>query len=312
MKVCFIGTGSIGQRHILNLSTVCSENNHDLEIHLLRSSTKPLPNDFSKYKHVYCDNKLDTYYDAIFVTNPTHLHYACIKKYKNLSKHFFIEKPLFADPQADIDDLRLPMENKYYIACPLRYTRVLASARNLLKHREVFCASAISSSYLPGWRPNTDYTKSYSARHEQGGGVRLDLIHELDYLIDMFGFPGEVSAMCGKYSTLHINSEDLALYILRYPEKLVSIHLDYFGRQPLRCLTLYTEDSTLVYDIISSTVQENGVLTQCFNEDPNKKYLREMQNFYNIVVHNHASNNTLENSLRVLRIASCTNRKLGD
>ncbi|WP_298654045.1 Gfo/Idh/MocA family oxidoreductase, partial [uncultured Proteiniphilum sp.] len=61
----------------------------------------------------------------------------------------------------------------------------------------------------PDWRPNTDYKKSYSAKKEEGGGVSIDLIHEWDYLIYLFGFPQEVYNLQGKFSHLDINSEDL-------------------------------------------------------------------------------------------------------
>ncbi len=72
-----------------------------------------------------------------------------------------------------------------------------------------------------------------------GGGVSIDLIHELDYLCYLFGLPQRVRLEKGKYSSLEIDSDDLALYQLAYPDKLAQIYLDYFGVSARRiCLTL--------------------------------------------------------------------------
>ena len=51
---------------------------------------------------------------------------------------------------------------------------------------KVFFVEAETSSYLPSWRKTVDYTKSYSAFPNRGGGVLLDLSHEIDYLKWLF------------------------------------------------------------------------------------------------------------------------------
>ena len=53
----------------------------------------------------------------------------------------------------------------------------------------VYSARVLCSSYLPGWRPGVDYRTVYSAHKDMGGGVTIDLIHEWDYLVELFGKP---------------------------------------------------------------------------------------------------------------------------
>ena len=43
-----------------------------------------------------------------------------------------------------------------------------------------------ASSYLPDWRKNKNFRKSVSSQKKLGGGVLLELSHELDYLLWFF------------------------------------------------------------------------------------------------------------------------------
>ena len=64
--------------------------------------------------------------------------------------------------------------------------------------------------YLPYWRTNTDYRKSVSAQKILGGGVLLELSHEIDYLIWIFGSISKVNAFLTRHSSLEIDVEDTA------------------------------------------------------------------------------------------------------
>lgn len=45
--------------------------------------------------------------------------------------------------------------------------------------------------------------------------------------------------MYGKFSSLEIDSEDLAIYIAKYNNFLLEVHLDYFGKETQRYLEVY-------------------------------------------------------------------------
>ena len=44
-----------------------------------------------------------------------------------------------------------------------------------------------NSSFLPQWRKDISYENSVSAQKKLGGGVRLELSHDIDYLNLIFG-----------------------------------------------------------------------------------------------------------------------------
>ena len=219
MKVLFVGIGSIGTRHLKNLHTVANERGLTLDVTALRSSSRELPAETARLLNRQISALDDTVYDLAFITNPTTLHHKALEDLKGKANFFFIEKPIFEDCIYDLNTLGLNEKNAY-VACPMRYCGAYMKLKELLKDKKPFSVRIICSSYLPGWRPNTDYRKNYSAIKALGGGVTIDLIHELDYMTDLFGFPEESYNFKGKYSDLEIDSDDLSVYISRYKDKI--------------------------------------------------------------------------------------------
>ena len=112
-----------------------------------------------------------------------------------------------------------------------------------------------------------------------GGGVTIDLIHEWDYLVDLFGVPETICNIRGKYSDLEIDSDDLSIYIAQYPTLLAEVHLDYFGRTYRRSIELFCKDGSCVADFGAGTLTLPNGAVEHYEEDVNERYLREMNYF---------------------------------
>lgn len=302
-RVCFIGLGSIATRHIKNLKDIFADK---MEIDILRSGNgKPLDDALQGIiGHVYFDyDSLPKDYDVIFVTNPTRMHYETLQKVQEHAKHFFIEKPVFEMGKEDIAKLQLKKDSVYYVACPLRYTNVIQYLKENIDFNTVYSMRCISSSYLPDWRPGTDYRNTYSAKKELGGGVSIDLIHEWDYICYLAGQPKKVHSFIGKKSNLEIDSDDLAVYIAEYSDKFVELHLDYLGRKAIRKIELFTKDDSIEADLIEQKIiyrKENGIID--LNEDRDSYQKKELLHFFDIVEGKCANDNTIERACQTLRI----------
>ena len=288
LTALFIGLGSIGSRHLKNLHTICAERGITLAADALRSSlNRPLRPGVAELLRAQFtaldDPAARGHYDLAFITNPTSLHAETLQSLRGRAGALFIEKPIFSADQAGLDPAALlDPGQKAYVAAPMRWCGVMLALKKRLEagaDGRPYCARVLCSSYLPDWRPGVDYRTVYSAHKAMGGGVTIDLIHEWDYLVDLFGAPERLYNLRGQYSELEIDSDDVSLYIAQYPGMLAEVHLDYFGRGYRRSIELFTPSGSLVADFGAGTLTLPDGTVEDYTEDVNARYLREMAYF---------------------------------
>ena len=308
-KIGIIGLGSIGKRHIKNLPIVLSRRNATVEIDIIRSSSSQNGEIEESVKaHIHriysIDDDIPLDYDVIFITNPTHKHHATIKRFISHTKHMFIEKPIFHNTHLSIDELHIKANSTYYVACPLRYTKILQYVAKQDFLRDVISARVICSSYLPEWRPQIDYRKTYSAHKSEGGGVALDLIHEWDYLTYLFGFPIKLAHFTGKFSNLEIDSEDIAVYIAQYEKFLLELHLDYFSLVPRRKIELYTNKDVISIDLLNNEINMHKTHDTIHFIEGRDDYQRaELDHFFDIIEGKIPNDNSISHAIQTLNLA---------
>lgn len=299
IKICFFGMGSIGKKHLKNLVKILNERKIEFKIDVVKRK-KELDDEVKEYiDNVYkIDEFIPSFYDIVFIVNDTSVHIETLNLMKDYSNNFFIEKPLSLNLNGF--ELKNYKNKKIYIACPMRYSSVMDYLKKNIDFTKVYSVRAICSTYLPDWRPTIDYRNNYSAKKELGGGVTLDLIHEWDYLTYLIGFPEKVFNLNKKVSHLEISSDDLSVYIAEYKDKLVEVHLDYFGRTPTRKVELFLKEGTIVGDFIeNSIILENKEKIVLQKEDI---YVKEMNNFLNIIFDEKDNFNDVEHAYKVLKL----------
>ncbi len=284
LKVCFAGVGSIAKRHIRNLQTVCKTREIEVQIDAFRSSSRT--DEIEGLNTVYNNiNDVPSDYDVIFITNPTKFHLSTLRDFHEKGKNFFIEKPLsIIDQLDDAHSFTLRDDAVYYVAGPLRYNAVIKYIKENVDPSDVISIRCISSSYLPDWRPGQDYRETYSAQKALGGGVSIDLVHEWDYLTFIFGQPQKVLYMAGKKSPLEIDTEDYAIYMAEYPDKIAEVHLDYFGRKTIREIQLLMKEDTILGDLVNNRIffMKSGKVID-LHEDRDDYQKRELEHFLNMI-----------------------------
>jgi predicted dehydrogenase len=227
----------------------------------VRLSNRVLPDEIKKLvrKEVRSDKELDQEYDIVFITDETKTHFQNILKYRPLCKHMFIEKPIFEYPRYSLAEIcSKDKDGIYYVAAPMRFSRYYQQLQKCVQETKVYSARIEFSSYMPDWQKGRDYRKSFRCFNERGGGVDIDLLHEIDYMVGLFGQPNSVHRVAGKYSHLEMDACDLATYLFEYSDKVVEIHLDYFGRKRTRKVELFAKQDTIVVDFNATTCEYQG------------------------------------------------------
>lgn len=305
-NIAFVGMGSIGKRHLGNVCQLITLNGGTYSINLYRSSmNRELPEDVTALvaNQYLCSEPVQKDYDMVFITNPTSMHLETALKFRPHTKSFFIEKPVFSDGNVDAASIAKLDEIPSYVACPLRYNPVLQYVKQNVNLNKVISVRAMSSSYLPEWRPGQDYRQTYSAHKNLGGGVDIDLIHEWDYLTWIFGMPTDCYGVAGKYSNLEIDSNDTALYVAKNDKMTFELHLDYFGRKTQRTLDIFTQEDTIQCDIVAGSVtylKEGKTLK--FNSERNAFQMAEIQHFFDIAEGRVENDSNMKHGVSVLNL----------
>ena len=280
MKIIFFGLGSIGQRHARIL---LKRKGYELFAFRTGLSDAP-PVDFPIGNLTSWDEIDALKPDIAFITNPTALHIptaiACAKRGMAL----FIEKPLGSSTE-DLDELLSVVKHKKvssYVAYLLRFSPVILKIKELIDAERFLHMQIEAGSFFPSWRPGRDHFKSYSASKELGGGILLDLSHELDYVHFLLGGIEHIEGQCGRKSNVTVDSDDYADMLVSAVKGTANIHLSYFSHMNQRSIKVDLVGQTIMADLLTGTVQcyKNKTLAQEFHFESSADLLMEKQMDY--------------------------------
>ena len=248
MKAVIIGGGSIGKRHSQNLNNI-------------NVSTRII--DIDEIDNI--DNILNEGFDMGLVCTPNINHIEHCYKLAEWDIPIFCEKPFYSNKEG-IDKLLDIVEEKNLITmvgCNLRFTPEVKKINSKSKYINVYFGYDLKK-----WRPQTDHLKSYSANKNLGGGVLLDVIHELDYLYYKFGEIEKVSYIKDKLTDITNDTEDLVIGRIEFKNGTIA---DF-------TLNYLSEEYQRYYDLL-----ENGVLKRRYPTIDNQMYIDEIIYFVNCV-----------------------------
>lgn len=299
-KILVIGYGSIGKRHARNLIGL------GIKPYIVTAHPDRLNAEFLTDARVLKNGNIK----YCIIASPTARHLAdlrkCVVALRGLKK-ILIEKPLECSylKGKQISSVANKYNLEISIAYNLRFIDIFGKINNFIQKRKkkIKIVEIVAGQDLREWRPYANITQSYSSYRELGGGVDLDLSHEIDYTLWLFGnnFKDKLIYRA-KLSNLTIDSPDIFKLVLKYKNFIVDITLDYIRRPRERHLKIICNDGeNLYYDFVKGRLKINKkVISDC--DDMSQSYKKMLKLFLGIDRNYRTKLCSLEEGLNVLKV----------
>ncbi|MDE6529757.1 MAG: Gfo/Idh/MocA family oxidoreductase [Lachnospiraceae bacterium] len=332
--ILMIGLGSIGQRHVRNLKRLLGD---QCEISAYR--VRRLQQTFSDTMQIRDGVNLETEYhikvytdlkealgleqeqgkpDLVFITNITSKHMECALAAAEAGCHIFLEKPV-SDNMDGVERLMQLKEEKkirIFMGYQNRYHVCIKKLEEYLKEDilgQLVSVDAAFCERLTTMHTYEDYSTTYMARKEMGGGPILNLqIHDLDYLQWLFGMPESVYAAAGKHSSLKIDVEDHAVvsYVTDYRDNPLTVtsRTDFLQYPPVHTCRVVGEKGRIELDFNRAAVTlilEDGKPEVSEYPDfvRNDMFLQELQDCLHCIQEDAPEKIPLSEGIKGLKIA---------
>lgn len=262
-RLLIVGLGSIGTRH----ARLVRELVPGVQIVALRHRNCQ---DTNEPGIDHCVTGLDEALrfspQAAVISNPTSHHLGVALPLARAGVHLLIEKPIASTTKgvSELIEVCRARGITLITGYNLRFLHSLQRFRELLQEKRVgrvFSVRAEVGQFLPSWRSGSDYRQTVSAKAALGGGLLLELSHEIDYLRWLFGAVEWVSAIQCKQSGLEIDVEDTAHLVLGFAHAagevsvVASLNMDCIRHDSTRTCTVIGETGTLRWDALAGRVE---------------------------------------------------------
>lgn len=264
MRVLIIGYGSIGKKHF----KIIKKNFKKINLFILskRKISVKGAKIFNSLKEIK-----DISFNYVIVASEPHEHYKHLqffeKNFKNLK--ILVEKPLFNKEKKFI-----PRNNEVHVGYNLRFHPAIDFIKNFLKNNRPIEIKLITNSFLPNWRKSISH-KNYSVSKKKGGGVILDLSHEIDLVLWLFGKISIDYVKFNKVSKLKIKTEDFFQMIGKVGKCNLFLNLSYYSKNEIRNIFIDTNKKSLFVDLKNNMIRVDNKLIKVSSEkyDIDKTYL---------------------------------------
>jgi predicted dehydrogenase len=313
VKVLVAGCGSIGRRHIKNLSALgvrdfilCDPNREVLERAAAGLKAPELFEDFN--------SAMDAGPEAALICTPSNMHLDMSRVLAERGIHLFIEKPLSHTIEGVKEFAALAVDKGIVTMMGMcyRFHPMFLRLKELLDDETIgalFHINYYGGHYLPDWHPGADYRDEYAAKSELGGGVILTSIHGLDNIRWLFGEVHRFRSYVDTVGPLDLDVEDMALAIMRLESgHYVTWQTDFLQRAPQHRMVIVGEKGTIRCDFIEGVIETYHAEyskwhTEKVEYEINTMYVSEMGHFIDCIENGKTPKIDIADGIKTLELA---------
>ena len=207
--------------------------------------------------------------DAAFICLPNHLHTKYIKILVEKKIHEFLEKPGGINLSDYKDLIKIQKKIKKYnlkvmVGYHLRFHPIISKLKKIINDKSIGIILNVlveNGEHIADYRTYQKYWKRYHAKKKQGGGVLLNQIHEIDYLLDLFenyNFK-VVNTFRRKMSNLKIDTEDTisSNFIVKKFKNvfLLSLLMNSYERPQKRTIKIIGTKGKVIFDFLKNEIE---------------------------------------------------------
>lgn len=320
--VLIVGLGSIGKRHMRLIKKLIPH----IRLIALRHDKNSLGENEPAIDATFfsLDAAIKEKPDLAIISNPAPFHVSTATQLANSGIHLLIEKPIShtLEGVANLISVCRDKNLKLMTGFNLRFLPCLRFFKSSLEKNIVGKVLSVRSEIgqnLEKWRSGLDYSSSVSARKELGGGALLELSHEIDYLLWIFGDIKWVMSVLSKQSDLEIDVEDSANILMginsgNQDNKITtaSLNIDFIRHDDARNCFAIGEAGTLKCNLLSGSVhimkkgEDNW--KKIFSEpvDQDYTYSYQLRNLISSIENHNELEANGEDGLKALKVIDAT------
>ena len=315
-KLLIISLGSMGSKYI----NIILKNWPELEIGAV--TTQKSKRIFSKNIDIFnnLEEGIQWGPSAAIIASPAseHIKQAVLLLRKGIP--VLIEKPLGTGLESEDylnEIINLSKTNTVYLGYILRKSPCTKFIKDILNQNtlgRLIQADFECYSWLPEWREGKDYRESVSSKKSLGGGVLLEMSHEIDMAFWLFGKVKIVGAFINNSNLLDIDNdlEDTALVLAKNEANIgITIRLNFCSKNDRRSVTILGEKGEMIWDILKNEVKvKREDKVEIFSSDIKIKdlYRNQIHDFFDCIKNNTNPTCSVIDGIQVLELIEIVNR----
>lgn len=321
--VIVIGSGSAGRRHALALRELFP----NAKINVVKRSNSLQPTELLAQRNINIVNGFENIegapYDLVVIASPATLHYNDALQMIENSSFLLIEKPVTADltSATKIQSILQSSKKKVRVAYHLRFSETVIKLKLLIEsgaYGKLASANFNYSQNLPLWRPFIDERTSVSARKDLGGGVLLELSHEIEAVQYLVGGINSVSNITLNNDGANTDGqvETLASFEGKTENGAnFNIHLDMITTPPIRNWSFRFESAHIDANLLLGEIQiseDGGDFYKIHESEPferDRAELSMLKSFLDLPDFNKIDLCTIGEATNVMRVIDTVKNK---